>query len=149
MKLLPNEKMLVTSDNNKLALTNQRISLTENAWGGGYFISIFLENISSIEKKFKTDTVFLLIGCFALFFGYVFFTNGEERDHGTATVISSLGIICLIFWVISWKYVVTISSNGGASLNFVVNGIKRERVDDFLDKLSLAQAERMKSLNKL
>ncbi len=59
MKLLPNEEKLITSNEDRIILTNFRITKRDEIWGKSYRISIFLEDISSIEVHFKSNCIFL------------------------------------------------------------------------------------------
>lgn len=61
MKLLPNENKLLTLNEDKIILTNLRIQMTDSVWGQSFSISIFLEDISSIESKYKSNIVQLII----------------------------------------------------------------------------------------
>lgn len=46
MYLLTNEIEILSSNENKVILTNQRIHLEDKEWGHSYNITIFLEDIS-------------------------------------------------------------------------------------------------------
>ena len=67
MKLLQNEEKLITSEEDRMILTNYRITKRDEIWGKSYKISIFLEDISSIEVHFKSNIVFLIILKFRMY----------------------------------------------------------------------------------
>ena len=70
MKLLPNEEKLITSNEDKIVLTNHRIQMTDSFWGQSFTISIFLEDISSIEIKYKSNILLLILGAICVLGGF-------------------------------------------------------------------------------
>ncbi len=64
MQHLPDEEILVTSNQDTIVLTNQRIHMSDKQWGRTYQITIFLENISSIEVLYKSNPLFIIIAGF-------------------------------------------------------------------------------------
>jgi hypothetical protein len=144
MQLLPAEENLVTSNQDKLILTNQRIHLTDKQWGRSYQITIFLENIASIENVYKSNPVYLLImaGCLLLALA----TASRELDEKVSIGSFVAAVICLLLWNSSRRHVVTISSNGGGTLNFSVEGMGDDQVQDFIDKVEAAKGARMNQL---
>jgi len=153
MKLLPNELELVTSNENKIILTNHRIQMTDSVWGQSFFISIFLEDISSIETKYKSNLLFLILAVLFVLGGIFAAVNGGGGGQGSGgggTFIAGL-IIGGIFFALWWftrKHVISIGSNGGASLNFMVQGMGNEKINDFVHKVSLAKQTRVNQLFK-
>ena len=146
MQLLPNEERLVSSNQDKVVLTNQRINLSDKEWGRSYQITIFLENISSIENLYKSNVIFVLLAAVSFLVGIM--TLSEVRgDNGTLTFGSFVAaIFFLILWFSSRRHVVTIASNGGGKLNFTVDGMTAGQVEDFIDKVQAAQAKRITDL---
>jgi hypothetical protein len=57
MKKLENENVILTSNNDKVILTDHRIHMKVKDWGIDYSIGIFLEDISSIEVQKQFDIV--------------------------------------------------------------------------------------------
>jgi len=139
MKLLPNEEKLITSDNNNIVLTNYRIQMTDSEWGQSFSISIFLENISSIEIKYKSSIILLILGAICAI-GSIYLKNPEGF------------IICAILFAAYWftrKHIISISSDGGSSLSFLVQGMDDEKINDFVHNVSLAKQTRVNQLYKL
>lgn len=54
MLLLSNEEQILTSNDDKIILTTKRIQLNDSYWYNSFQTRIFLEDISSIEKGFKS-----------------------------------------------------------------------------------------------
>ena len=146
MQLLPNEERLVSANQDKIILTNQRISLTDKEWGRSYQITIFLENISSIENLYKSNLIFALLAALSFLVGVIALSQ-QRGDNGTFTFGSFLAaIFFLVLWFSSRSHVVTIASNGGGKLNFRVDGMPADQVEEFIDKVQAAQAKRITDL---
>jgi hypothetical protein len=147
MKLLPNEEILVSSNSDKLILTNHRIQLTEKSWGQSFSIGIFIEDISSIEVKYKSNTILLLVGILCVLVG--FYMSGKSNGNEEMLGGIFLGGILILIWWLSRKHVVSITSNGGAKLNFMVQGMGDEKISDFVHNVSLAKQTRVNQLAKI
>lgn len=146
MKLLQNEEQLLTSNGDKIILTNHRIQLTDSVWGQSFSISIFLEDISSIETKYKSNILLLILGAICVLGGFYIAGNGGGQAMVGGIVIG--GIFFAIWWF-TRKHIISISSNGGASLNFIVQGMGEDIINNFVYRVSLAKQTRVNQLHKL
>lgn len=146
MKLLPNEEKLITANEDKIILTNHRIEMTDSVWGQSFTISIFLEDISSLEIKYKSNIIFIILGVICLLGGvYMAGQGGSEAMIGRLV----LGGIFFALWWFSRKHIISISSKGGTSLNFMVQGMGDDKIADFIQNVSLAKQTRVNQLHKL
>lgn len=143
MKKLENENVILTSNNDKVILTDHRIHMKVKDWGIDYSIGIFLEDISSIEVKYKSSLILLLAGIISIV-GSVLYGLSENQS-GILVLGLILGLILLAFWWFSRQHIVSISPNGGAKLNFSIQGFEAEKVEDFVWKVSKAKAERVRN----
>lgn len=146
MKLLPNEEKLITSNKDKIILTNHRIQMTDSVWGQSFTISIFLEDISSLEIKYKSYILFIILGVICLY-GGVYMAGQEESEAMIGGLV--LGGIFFALWWFPRKHIISISSDGGASLNFMVQGMGDDKIADFIHNVSLAKQTRVNQLHKL
>lgn len=144
MQLMPDEEILVTSNQDKIILTSQRVHLNDKEWGRSYQITLFLENISSIENVYKSNPILLVIAALGLIVGAV--TVDRAYEGGLSFGAFIVAVIFLLLWLNSRRHVITISSNGGAKLNFLVERMGEEQVQDFVDKVEVAKAGRMNQL---
>jgi hypothetical protein len=145
MKLLPNEEMLITSNENKIILTNHRIQMTNSVWGQSFTVSIFLEKISSIEIKYKSNILLIILGAICVLGGFYIAGRGGEGMIGGLI----FGGFFLAIWWFTRQHIISISSDGGASLNFVMKGMGDEEINDFVHNVSLAKQTRVNQLAKL
>ncbi len=147
MKLLPNEEILITSNEDKIILTDHRIQMNESSWGQNFTISIFLENISSMEIKYRSNILLLVFGVISVLGGFYF---GSQIYGNNALIVGiALGVLFFIIWWLTRKHIISISSNGGSSLNFMVQGMDEKKINDFIHKISLAKLKRVNQLAKL
>jgi hypothetical protein len=146
MKLLPGEEMLVASNENKIVLTSHRIQMTESVWGQSYTVSMFLEDISSMEVKYKSYVFFLFIGALSIVAGLYLATQGGESNAMLGGLV--IGVIMFALWWFSRRHMVSISSNGGATLDFMVQGMSDEKIEKFLYDVNLAKHQRMNYLHR-
>jgi len=147
MKLLPNEEKVLTSNEDKIILTNYRIQMTDSEWGQSFNISIFLEDISSIEVKYKSYIFLLILAVICVLGGFYL----ASQHGGSSSLIGGLvlGGIFFAIWWFTRKHVISISSDGGSSLSFLVTGMNDEIISDFIYKLSLAKYIRVNQLQKI
>jgi hypothetical protein len=147
MKLLPNEQKLITSNKDKVILTDHRIQMTEKEWGESYRISIFLEDISSIETKYKSYIGLVVFGILIILVSI--FLAGQLRVPELIIVGLAMGIVLFITWFFSRQHIISIMSGGGSTLNFVTQGMNEDAINDFVYRVSLAKQERLKLLHKI
>ena len=76
--------------------------------------------------------------------GVALSSQGDQFAFGSLIV----GLVCIILWATSRKHIVTISSNGGARLNFLVHGMSNDKVEDFITKVQEAKSNRVNDLYK-
>ncbi len=143
MKKLENEKVILTSNNDKITLTDHRVHMKVKDWGIDYSIGIFLEDISSIEVKYKSSLILLLGGILSIV-GSVLYGLSENQSNILVLGLI-LGLILFAFWWFSRQHIVSISSNGGSKLNFSIQGFEAEKVEDFVWKVSKAKSERVRN----
>ena len=138
MQLLPGEEELIISNEDKIILTNQRIHMSDKVYGRRYQITIFLEDISSIENHYRGDIAYLIPGLICLFIALI---NVVNLVLLVGDII--LGLIFLVLWLNSRRRQITISSKGGKSMRIEVEGMSKDHVDDFLFELQRAKLERV------
>jgi hypothetical protein len=141
MKLLQNEEGLISSNAGKINLTTHRIFMKDEIWGNSYSISIFLEDISSVEIKFKSNPLFVILGALVILVGLL---TGKQFLIGGIVV----GCILIAIWWFTRKHVIIVSSNGGSQLSFIVEGMSEEKINDFTDSIQEAKLKRVNQLYK-
>lgn len=154
MTLLPNEVELLRSNQDKVILTNQRIQLEDREWGRSSRISIFLEDISSIQVHYKSTILWLLLaGLSFLVLAYLAFVQytysnryGYSGDDGPLGAAIAGVVIFILLWRFSRRHIISIHPDGGAPLHFLVSGMNNEQIESFTDQVQAAKALRMSHL---
>lgn len=147
MILLPGEEKLVTSNGEKIILTNHRIYMADSDWYSSFSIVIFLEDISSIQTKYVGNIVFLILGCLALSSGI--YGSFQNYPHGSFNFGYIGGAILFLLWWLSRRNLISISSHAGSSLNFQVEQLSKEQIENFIFKIQSAKAKRINRLYKI
>lgn len=144
MKLFPTEEVIVTSNENKIILTNHRMQMTDSRLGQSFTISIFLEDISSMETKYKSHIILIGLAVLSVLGGLYLSGKNGGSDALTGGVV--LGAIFFAIWWFTRKHIISIASDGGSAMNFEVEGMGQEKVNEFIDNVSLAKLTRVNQL---
>lgn len=131
----------MTDKGDSLMLTDHRIQI--NRYDG--YIGIFLENIASVETKYKHYPVLLVLAVVA------FIGSGTllPRSAEGAQMAIGLGLpaILVAAWWFSRTHIVSICSQGGATLDFVVERVGKSQINEFIYKLWHAKQARTNQLH--
>ena len=127
MQGIEGEKLILESDNQQLRLTSHRLRYHETRSSKSDFTSIMLDKISSIQVTYQSASIWLLI--FGLF-----------------TIPILLGFYIIYLYFSRRSHYVFIYPDGGQPIVFQLKGIKRDYIDDFIDKVEEASIKLKQSL---
>lgn len=147
MKLLPAEELLLSSNENKIMLTDHRLCMKDGNSESSYSISMFLEDISSMEVKYRSRPFLWIMALLCGIGGVYLLSERSSGDFGYAVL--AFAVAFLIAWWLSRKHVVAISSNGGAPLIFEIQGNSSEKINDFIYRVALAKQVRVNRLARI
>ncbi len=134
--LFEKEEIITESDDKVILLTNRRIRYNSSSWGQAHIVSIMLEKISSIEIHYKSLWLFLVVGVILVTGGVIMGAN----NNGDAMILGlGAGAVLVLIYFFTRKHVVSISSDSGTKINFSTNGMKREKLMDFINKIERAK----------
>jgi hypothetical protein len=119
MNLFTNEQIITSSNDNQVVLTNYRIHSETKDWGRSYSNTIFLEDISSVEVKYSSVIIFLILGAFALL-AWISQMSNAMGDTGVGLITIFLAIAFLLLYWFSRRHVIAITPNGGKAITFLV-----------------------------
>jgi hypothetical protein len=127
--------------------------MTHKVWGKSSKITICLEDISSIETHYKSNILFLIIGVILALVGLVTGLSFIRAVYSSIVMSAPVGLgglvlggIFIAIWWFTRKHLVTISSNGGSHLNFIVEKMSDEKIDNFVTSVLEAKIKRVNQL---
>ena len=140
--LFDGERAISESGDKVVTLTSHRVRYNSSSTGSGHVVSIMLEKISSIEVHYKSWILVLLIGILLVAGGLLM----GAQNQGDAMILGiGFGGLCILAYFITRKHVVTIASDGGAKINFQTKGMKSDTLLDFINKIEVAKASRLRN----
>mgnify|MGYP006107042003 CR=1 FL=1 len=116
MNALENEKLIIESGNKQIRLTSHRLRYYETPENNSDFTSIMLDKISSIELTYYKSSIWLLI-------------------IGIVTIPILVGLILVYRFFTLKRHVISVTPDGGKPIIFETKGMKRNFLDDFIDKV--------------
>ena len=116
MNAFENEKLIIESDNKQIRLTSHRLRYYETPKNNSDFTSIMLDKISSIELTYYKSSIWLLI-------------------IGIVTIPILVGLILVYRFFTLKRHVISVTPDGGKPIIFETKGMKRNFLDDFIDKV--------------
>ncbi len=132
-KLLPGEKVLMSSDRDILTLTNYRVCLNQAAKGASNYISIALDCVASCGLVTKANPLLLVIAAICGIIGIT-----QSQDNIRYGLLFGALILVIIYFV-TRSAVIVISSNGGEKIIAPVKGMSRKNILEFLEAVEEAR----------
>ena len=134
--LLEGEEILTESTDKIVTLTNKRIKKSVSSFGNAHVISMHLEKISTIEIHYRSWPWILIFGILLVVTGLILrMQNNAEILF--AGILAGLGFILIYF--ITYRHLITITSDGGTRIDILTKGMKREGVLEFVNKIENAK----------
>ncbi|MDR2083822.1 MAG: hypothetical protein LBP67_02355 [Bacteroidales bacterium] len=139
MRQLKDEIIIDSMESVKL--TNYRIV---QEYGKSHFHSIFLENISSIQTQYKHKPILFFLAILCVIGGVVlFYISYEDFSY---LLICGLGLIFIICYFFSRKHMLSISPDGGKSIDITFGRVSHEKLHDFITNVQDAKREKVDEL---
>jgi hypothetical protein len=143
-KLFESERIISQSGDKSITLTNYRIQHFTQSFGKSHYMSIHLQDVSSIEVHYRSFILFLVIGILGTTAAFYF----GAMNLGDLFVLSGIiGLLFILIYFLTRKHVVTIASNGGGKVQFFTKGMKKETLFDFIHQIEKAKNMRLLCLN--
>lgn len=140
--LLPEEKLIVVSNDKKVLLTNMRFIISDKS----YYSSMQLEEISSVEVGYYADVKYLVVGVFSIFCIEQLFLN--VKNNTTFLLIqlfSCLGIV--LIWYFFHRSIISLHSKNGKKISVLVNKKAFGKTAHFIHQIEQAKNERILTLS--
>lgn len=133
IEMLPGERVVLSSDEDILVLTNLRVRFSERASGSEQVVSITLDSVASVGLASSSSPILLILAAIAAVAG---FAAGEQL----LMVMLVAAAILVAAYFLTRKKVISIASSGGrqilapatglgmdACMKFI-NGVEREKL---------------------
>jgi hypothetical protein len=143
---LENEKVLGSSDGDNMVLTSQRIHYNTGSLFGGEYITMNLEDVSSLEVKHSSSLFFYI--CAGLGIIFMIFLDLDQRQETLMITTSIVTLVFVTLYLFSRKKIISICSKGASRMNIPVNKMSGEEIAVYLDRIAKAKDERLKELYK-
>ncbi|MGB3345039.1 MAG: hypothetical protein WBA61_14115 [Aequorivita sp.] len=143
MTLLPNEQTIRQSTDNQFMLTNFRIVQKYSWWFNTNRNSIFLEDISSLERYDRNWLILLILGVLLSLYGISMISNSREAEIGVGAFI--LGVVLILIWRFTRRTALHITPDGGRSIIFYISKAS-SNVEDIIFNIELAKINRIQQL---
>jgi hypothetical protein len=138
INLFEGEEILITSGDKTITLTNKRIRQCTSSYNKEHITSMHLEKISTIEIHYKSQPALLIFGIILAIAGGAF---GALTNIASILVVGVvLSLLFVVLYFISKHYAITFASDGGAKINILAKGMKREIIMDFVNKIEQAKS---------
>jgi hypothetical protein len=132
---LPNERKLLSSDDDRLVLTTHRVRFQAKSFAFSRVTSIMLGEVSACE--IATTSKPWLFMC-ALLFLLIGFYLAIYRKGILWTICLFVAFFCGLAYLDTRRQVISVRSSGG-SINVPTQGMGLEKATDFIDQVELAK----------
>ncbi len=139
--LLPNEELVMTSDDGKTILTNMRLILTGDSWSS----SSFLEEISSVEVTKHADWGLFSVGTLLLYVLEALFLYAVDYDFFLFILVATPLLVLLLWWVFH-RSRITVIVNNGRKVNIMVNQKAFDQIPAFTWRIQNERTNRLANL---
>jgi hypothetical protein len=134
MKLLPEETQI--DELGGLIITNLRVFSKSSAKGKSDYNVIPIKKVAHIESKYISYPPLIIIGILALLSAIgLYMDHPESTDNPFPYAIGFIGLLLIIFYFLSIRFAITITSDGGVKLIGSGKQIKKELIEDFIAKI--------------
>ena len=151
MKLLPSEYEITTPTLRwAITLTNYRLKIKEENGKFSNETSMFLEHISSIEKKHIRYNFLIYPILFVLLFIGLIIYDFKFTEKDQIAILISVGILVLliIIYYSTQKIFLSFLSDSGSKIKIEIEGSSNESTNDLIYEVSIAKINRINELYK-
>jgi hypothetical protein len=134
-RLLPGEKVVMTTAGVPLTLTNLRVFLDETERGESRYLTVTLDAVASCGVVTRTLPFLLGIAAVAGIGGLIQITSE------VGLVLIGIAAILVVAFFTSRSAMLTISSTGGEHIAVPAKGIGRREIIQFIDAVDAAKVE--------
>jgi hypothetical protein len=124
--LLPGERVVMSSDQNVLVLTNQRVRYHSSLFGSSQVIGITLDSVASCGAMTSSMPLLLVLA------GATFIGAFALRRDGQAICLVA-GVLLVVAYLLTRRAVIYVASNGGDRIVVPAKGMSKDSILEFID----------------
>ncbi len=138
LALITGERIIMSSDNDMLILTNMRVRLNAKNSGNSKLISITLDAVAACGLATRSYPILLLLGLCAVL-------AGLTQHNESQLVLIIVGVLLVLSYFPSRSAVMTIASSGKSEIIIPAKGMGRDAIIEFIDAL---EAEKVRFIDR-
>lgn len=108
--------------------------MKNKSWVNNYYISISLEDIGSVENKYTSKITYLFYALFSVLTSII---SINITNINIQQILTSIGVLAALIFFVLWstsrKNIISITSNGGTKLEFLVDGMSEKNIENFIN----------------
>lgn len=129
INLLAGERVIITSDNELLTLTNKRVRFAEKAAGRSSLVSITIDSVASCGLVTRSYPFLIAAGVIAFAVGIFI------QEENVRIIMCLSGLVLAISYLATRSAVLQISSNGNSEITVPARGMARDQIVEFIDAI--------------
>ena len=129
IELLPEEQIVLNSENNVLVLTNKRVRYESHEFGKSNLLSMTLSSVASCGLVTNSQPILLFI---SFILAAIAISSSEGTVQGFGLGIS---LLFIFIYMGTRKSVLSIASTGGREIMVSVQGMKKEELIRFINSI--------------
>ena len=138
IKLFEGEKIVSQTTDNSVILTTHRICYEYSVWGNSFNQNIMLEHITSTENRYSSNVILVFLSIGSLIAGF------SIGDFGLAIGFLFFIVFALVYAFTKQNNIIIASPS--TQMKIAVNGMKREKILDFIDLVEETKNKRIINL---
>lgn len=144
MQLFPDEYVITKSNDESVILTSHRVTYNYSSISKSQTQTIMLEHITSCEGESSSNQLNLILAII----GALVFIGGTNNKNELQLFVGA-GLALLMGWryLVSKRSLILISSPS-ATIKILGNGLSKEKINDFINKVEHAKHQRLMSVAK-
>lgn len=144
MQLFPDEYVITKSNDESVILTSHRVTYNYSSMSKSQTQTIMLEHITSCEGESSSNQLSLILAII----GVLIFIGGTNTKNELQLIVGAA-----LALLMGWKYLVSkrsliLISSPSATIKILGNGLSKEKINDFINKVEHAKHQRLMSVAK-
>jgi hypothetical protein len=129
------ERVITKSGDGLITLTNQRVRLERISYGQSEVVSIILKKVSSLEIRYKSTPILLVLSLILAVGGGVCLSEGLNNVFW---LMIGIAVLLLAAYFRTRTHFITIRSDNSVKIHFKTQGLSTNEVINFINQVENA-----------